>query len=143
VPAEEVLPGALGVTLPAAQAARRPVEAAEAVQHRALDPGPDELFEARALGRVVAVERADQALDPVGDQVVDLAPGGQLAHLAVGEVTDERHVGEDELVAQSAVTGLAVTLPKLLGLYLASTGRACCAGSFAHCSARPMGGRCA
>ena len=68
--------GAGDVALPAAQRARRPVLPAQLVEHGAVDAGPGELLERRALGRVVAVDRGDQRLEAAGDEVLHLAAGG-------------------------------------------------------------------
>src|SRR5690606_37493873 len=63
--------GAGDVALPAAERARRPVLAAELVEHRAVDAGPDELLQRRALVRVVAVDGVDETLDPARDEVLE------------------------------------------------------------------------
>src|SRR4029078_1117101 len=81
VDAGELLTHAGDVALPPAQRARRPVLAAELVEHRAVDARPRELLERGALGRVVAVDRGDQGLEAAGDEVLDLADGRQLTDL--------------------------------------------------------------
>ena len=86
------------VTLQAAQRARRPVAAPQLVEDRSVDARPEIRLQARALRRVVAVDRADQALDAARDQVVDLARRRQLADLLVDDVLDERHVGQHQPV---------------------------------------------
>ena len=104
----ELLAGPVDVALPAAQRARRPVLAAELVEHGAVDAGPGELLERGALLRVVAVDRGDQGLEAAGDEVLDLAAGRQLADLLEDDVLDERGVGHDQAVAGLDVAGLLV-----------------------------------
>ena len=99
------------VALQAAQRARRPVAAPQLVEDRSVDARPEVRLQARALPRVVAVDRADQALDAARDQVVDLARRRQLADLLVDDVLDERHVGEHQPVSKPHVTGRLVLLP--------------------------------
>src|SRR4029079_7025480 len=83
------------VALPAAERARRPVLAAELVEHRAVDTGPRELLERGALLRVIAVDRVDQRLEAARDEVLNLAAGRKLADLLVDDVLHERRVGHD------------------------------------------------
>ncbi len=113
------------ITLPAAQRAGRPVAAAELVDDGAMDPRPGELLERRALLGVVAIERLDQRLEAGGDEVVDLAAGGQFADLAVHDELHERRVGQDEAIAQALITAGLVLVPELhrvLGLHPAAGG---------------------
>ena len=77
-----------------------------------MDARPRELLERRALGRVVAVDRVDQRLEPAGDEVLDLAAGRHLAHLLVDDVLDQRGERQDEPVAHGAVVGLSVPMPE-------------------------------
>ena len=78
------------IALEAAQRARSPVESPQLVQHGAVDPRPDELLEGRALLRVVAVNRADQRLEPAGEVVLHVTVGGYLARLAKDDALDDR-----------------------------------------------------
>ena len=113
VQADEALAGLGDVALPAAQRARRPVVAAQLVEHRAVDPGPRELLERGALVGVVAVDRADQRLEAAGDEVLDLAAGRDLADLLVDDVLDHRREREHQAVAHPPVTGRVVLPPQL------------------------------
>ena len=108
----ELVARLVDVALPAAQRARRPVLPAQLVEHGAVDARPRELLERRALRRVVAVDRRDQRLEPAGDEVLDLAAGGQLAHLLEDDVLDERGVGHDQPVARLEIGGLLVRAPE-------------------------------
>ena len=54
---------------------RRPVLAAQLVEHGAVDARPQELLERGALGGVVAIDRGDERLEPARDVVVGLLVG--------------------------------------------------------------------
>jgi hypothetical protein len=108
----ELLTHAGDVTLPAAQRARRPVLAAELVEHRAVDAGPCELLERGALGRVETVDRGDQGLEAAGDEVLGVAAGRQFADLLEDDVLDERRVRHHETVADLHVVGGLVLAPQ-------------------------------
>ena len=108
----ELLARLVDVALPAAQRARRPVLAAQLVEHGAVDARPRELLERRALVGVVAVDRGDQGLEPARDEVVDLAARRQLAHLLEDDVLDQRGVGHDQAVAGLDVAGRLVPAPE-------------------------------
>ena len=97
------------VALVAPQRARRPVVAAQLVEHRAVDPRPGVLLERRALVGVVALDRVDQRLQAAGEEVLDVALRRHLAHLAVDDVADHRHEHEDQPVAQLAVAACGGT----------------------------------
>ncbi len=70
---------------------------------------PRVLLERGALVGVVALDRADQRLQAAGQEVLDVALGGHLAHLAVDDVADHRHEHEDQPVAQLAISACAGT----------------------------------
>ena len=106
--------GALDGAAGAAQRARRPVLAAQLVHDRAGDARPGVLLERRALGRVEPVDRGDQGEQAARDEVVELAVGGQLAHLAAGEVLHHRGVGQHEAVARGDVAALDPGAPQRL-----------------------------
>ena len=71
-------------------------------------------FTSRA--RVVALDRADQAEQAVGDEVALVHVRGQAGAEPAGDVLDERRVREDQPVAQLLVAGAPVLEPQLLGL---------------------------
>ena len=104
------------VALPAAQRPRRPVQAAQLVDHGAVDPGPRELLERGALLRVVAVDRGDQRLQPAGDEVLDLTARRQLAHLLEDDVLHERRERHHEPVAGPHVSRALVLAPERVRL---------------------------
>ena len=91
---------------------RRPVLAAQLVEHGAVDARPQELLERGALGGVVAVDRGDERLEPARDVVVGLLVGGDLADLAVDDVLDQRRVGHDQPVPQPRIVRGLVALPE-------------------------------
>ena len=97
--------------LGAAQRARRPVVAAQLVEHGAVDARPRELLERRALRGVVALDRADQGLQAAGEEVLDVTLRRDLADLAVDDVADHRGEGEDQAVPEPDVPGALVLLP--------------------------------
>jgi hypothetical protein len=105
---EELVPRAGQVALPAAQRARRPVLAAELVEDRAVHARPGVLLEGRTALRVESVDGRDERLDATREEVVDLAPRRQLAHLPVHDVLDDAGVGQHEPVAQPRIAGAAV-----------------------------------
>ena len=108
VDGHELLARLCDVALPAAQRARRPVLTAQLVKHGAVHPGPGVLLEGRAARGVEAVHRGDQGLDAAREQIVDLAPGRQLAQLAVHDVLDHAGVGHHQPVPQARVAGAAI-----------------------------------
>ena len=107
----------LDVTGLRADRARHPVERAQLVDDRALDPGDGEGLELDLAVEVVALDRADQADQAVGDQVALLDVGGQPGGHPAGHVLDERRVRDDEALARPLVAVLLAATPKLLQLY--------------------------
>ena len=65
---QEPFPGVRDLPFGLAQRPRRPVAAAQLVQDRALDPRPGELLQARAVLRVVAVQRTEQSQERGGEK---------------------------------------------------------------------------
>ena len=112
------------VALPAAQRARRPVLAAQLVEHGAVDAGPRELLERGALLRVVAVDRGDQRLEAARDEVLDLAARRQLADLLEDDVLDQRRVGHHQAVADLEAAGRLVLTPQREGILRADAAAA-------------------
>src|ERR1700693_282343 len=100
------------VAVPAAQGARGPIVSAKLVENRSVDPGPGELLERRALGGVVAVNRADQRFQPARNEVVDLAAGRNLPDLLVHDVLHHRGKGQDQAVAYPWIAALLVGVPQ-------------------------------
>src|SRR3954469_18631188 len=114
--AGELVAHAGDVALPAAQRARRPVLAAQLVEHRAVDARPRELLERGALLRVIAVDRGDQRLETTRDEVLDLAARRELAHLLEDDVLDERRVSHHQAVADLKAAGRLVLAPERKGI---------------------------
>src|SRR5205823_5991538 len=104
----ELLARLADVTLPAAQRARRPVLAPELVQRGAVDAGPRVLLEGRAALWIEAVDSGDQRLQPAREQIVNLAPGGELANLPVHDVLDDPRVGDHQAVPDPGIARPAV-----------------------------------
>ena len=97
-----------------ADRARHPVHRAQLVDDRALDPRDRVRLELDVTVGVVALDRADQAEQPVLDEVALVDMARQAAADAAGDVLDERRVGEDQAFAKRLVAGLAVLLPERL-----------------------------
>ena len=129
------------VALPTAQRARRPVEPAQLVEHGAVDAGPDELLERRALLRVVAVDRRDQGLEAAGDEVVDLAACRQLTDLLEDDVLDERREGHDQPVPDPEVAGRLVFTPQREGIVRRHAVAVACGRRGLHAVAELLRGR--
>src|SRR6185437_2898260 len=78
---------------------------------RTLDPRPRVLLQRRAACGVVAVDRADQGLQPAGEEVLHLALRRDLADLAVDDVADHRQEHEDQPIPQLLIAGAGVAPP--------------------------------
>jgi hypothetical protein len=87
------------VAAQAPERARRPVEIAQRVEHRALDAPPREGVERHAERRLVAAGGIDQADHADADEIGDLHLRGQPLREALRERLDERHVLQHEAVA--------------------------------------------
>jgi hypothetical protein len=72
-----------------AHRARDPVERAELVDDRALDPGDRERLELDLAVGVEALDRADQPEEAVGDEIRLLHVGRKARGHAAGDVLDE------------------------------------------------------
>src|SRR4029077_10640549 len=88
----------LDVAGPRANRARHPVEGAQLVDDRALDPRDRVRLELDVALGGEALDRPDQAEQPVRDEVVLVDVGGQPAAEPAGDVFDQRRVGEDQPV---------------------------------------------
>ncbi len=95
--------------------ARHPVERAQLVDDRALDPRHRVRLELDLAVRVEALDRADQAEQAVRDEVALVDVGGEPAAEPAGDELDERRVGEDQPVAQRPVTRAAVLRARVPG----------------------------
>src|SRR4029079_3876744 len=82
----------------------------------ALDPGHGVRLELHVARRVVALDRADQAEQAVGDEVALVHVGRQPGAEPAGDVLHERRVGEDQAVGDLRVAGPPEFQPQLLGL---------------------------
>ena len=107
---------ALDLAGPCAHGARNPVERAELVDDRALDAADRVRLELDLAVGVEALDRADQAEEPVGDEVLLVDVRGQRGAEAAGDELDERRVGQDQPVAQRLVARAPVVLPERLRL---------------------------
>jgi hypothetical protein len=94
---------ALDVARPCAHRARHPVERAQLVDDRALDPRDRVRLELDLAVRVVALDRTDQAEEAVGDEVALVDVRRQTASEAACDELDERRVGQDQAVADGPV----------------------------------------
>ena len=93
---------ALDVARARAHRARHPVQRAQLVDDRALDPRDRVGLELDVALRVVALDRADQAEQAVRDEVALVDVRRQPAAEPPGDVLDERRVREDQPVAERA-----------------------------------------
>jgi len=109
---DESLVGAGNVALPAPQRSWRPVVTSQLVEYRAVDSRPGKLLERRTLRGVVAVDRADQRLEPARDEVLNVTAGRDLADLLVDDVLHHRGEGENESIAEPSVAGFPVFSPQ-------------------------------
>jgi hypothetical protein len=82
--------GLLDLAGAGADAARHPVERAQLVDDRALDAGDRVGLELDLALGLEALDRADQADEPVGDEVGLLHVRGQAGRHATGHVLDQR-----------------------------------------------------
>ena len=102
-PMLELLVGPLDLAGPRADRARHPVERAQLVDDRALDARDRVGLELDLALEVEALDRADQADEPVGDEVGLVDVRGQPRRHAAGDVLDQRRVGDDEPLARMLV----------------------------------------
>ena len=137
----EVVGRVAGDAQAAPDGARRPVVLAELVEDGAVDARPQELLERRALGRVVAVQRAQDRLQARGDEVLHVAPGRELADLAVGDPLDHRGVREHEAVPEGRVARGPPGVPQGEGRVLVGAGLGRDQGSRPASASAPPGRR--
>ncbi len=102
----------LDLARPRAHRARHPVERAQLVDDRAADPRDRVGLELDVALGVVAVDRAHQAEQPVGDEVGLLDVGRQPRAEPARDVLDERRVVDDQPVAQRLLVRPAVLEPE-------------------------------
>src|SRR4051794_31921437 len=97
--------------------ARHPVERAELVDDRALDPRDRVDLELDVAAGVVALDRADQPEQAVGDEVALVDVRGQAAAEAPGHELDERRIGQDQAIAQRAIVARPELAPESFGVF--------------------------
>ena len=108
--------GLLDLAGAGAHGARHPVERAQLVDDRALDARDRVGLELDLALGLEALDRADQADEPVGDEVGLLDVRGQARRHAARDVLDQRRVGDDEPLAGLLVPGALVAPPQVLEL---------------------------
>ncbi len=96
-----------------ANRARHPVERAQLVDDRALDPGHGEGLELDLAVGIESLDRADQPEQAVGDQVGLLDVGREPGRHPAGDELDQRRVGDDEALPRALVPVVLVALPEL------------------------------
>ena len=99
-----------------ADGARHPVERAQLVDDRAANAGHRERLELDLARRIEALDRPDQAEEPVGDEVLLVDVRRQARPHSAGHELHERRVREYQPVAELLVVRLLVLLPERLGL---------------------------
>src|SRR5215210_2091258 len=99
-PVLELAVRALDLSRPGADRARHPVERPKLVDDRALDARDRVRLELDLAIDVEALDRVDQADQPVGDEVGLLDVGREAGGHPAGNVLDQRRVGDDELLAR-------------------------------------------
>ena len=93
----------LDVARAGAHRARHPVDGAQLVDDRALDPRDRVRLELDPAVGVEALDRVDEPEEPVGDEIALLDVRRQTAGEPAGDELDQRRVGEDQAVAHGAV----------------------------------------
>ncbi len=106
----------LDVARAGAHGARHPVHRTQLVDDRALDPRDRVRLELDVAGRIEPLDRADQAEEPVRNEVAFVHVSGQPATEPPGDVLDERRVREDQPVAQRSVARALELLPENTGI---------------------------
>ena len=117
--------GDRALDLPRARAdrARNPVERAQLVDDRAADARHREGLELDLAVGVEALDRADEAEQPVRDEILLVHVRRQARPDATGDELHEWRVGQDQPVAEVLIVRLAVLLPERLGLVRSSHGK--------------------
>src|SRR3954452_25150032 len=109
---------ALDVARPGTHGPRHPVHRPELVDDRTFDPRNRVRLELDVTLGVVALDRSDQAEQPVGDEVTLVDVCGQPGPEAAGHVLDERRIGEDQAIPKRFVVFARAELPpKRLGVF--------------------------
>ena len=112
-----------------------PIQRAELVDDRALDAGDRVGLELHVAARVVALDRADQPEQSVGDEVALVDVRREAAPEPARDVLHERRVREDQPVAKGLISCLTELQPKCLCLVgPAHVGRIRCAPVFSSVS---------
>src|SRR5215216_2243100 len=115
-PVLELAVRALDLTRAGAHRARHPVERTQLVDDRALDARDRVRLELDLAIDVEALDRVDQADQPVGDEVGLLHVRRKAGGHPTGHVLHERGVSDDELLACAAGAGRLVLAPQILEL---------------------------
>ena len=108
----ELADRALDIAGACANRARHPVHGAQLVDDLALDPGHGVRLELHVAGRVVPLDRLDQAEEAVRHEVTLVDVGGQPGAESACDVLHERRIRKDQTVAERHVRGLAVLQPE-------------------------------
>ena len=114
---------ALDLARAGAHGTRHPVHRPQLVDDRALDARDRVRLELHVAVGLVALDRADQAEQPVRDEVALVDVRGQAAAEPAGDVLHERRIRQDQPVAEALVAGPAVLQPKGLGVVGPAHGR--------------------
>ena len=101
----------LDLTRAGPNGARHPVERPELVDDRPLDPRDRVGLELDVAVRVEPLDRADQAEQPVGDEVLLLDVCGEPASEPACHVLHEGRVGQDQAVTKRLVAGIGAIGP--------------------------------
>src|SRR5215211_916228 len=109
----ELAVDALDLAGAGAHRARHPVERAQLVDDRALDAGDRVGLELDLALGVEALDRVDEADQPIGDEVGLLDVRGQAGGHAARDVLHERRVGHDELLAGTVGPRRLVPAPEI------------------------------
>ena len=102
----------LDLTRASADGTRHPVERAELVDDRALDPRDRVGLELDLAVGVESLDRPDQAEQPVGHEILLVDVGRKAGPETTGDELHERRVGEDQAIAHTAIPRRAVLLPE-------------------------------
>ena len=113
VPTDQEVAESLDVARSRANRSRHPVERAELVDDRPLDPRHREGLELDLTLEVEPLDRPDQAEQPVRDQVPLLDVRRQPRCHPPGDELDQRRVGDHEPLPGALVTVLLVAPPKV------------------------------
>jgi hypothetical protein len=108
--------GLLDLAGAGADGARHPVQVAQLVDDRALDARDRVRLELDLALRLEALDRVDEADEPVGDEVRLLHVRREAGRHAAGDVLHERRVRDDQALARSGIAAALVAPPQFLEL---------------------------